>query len=137
MLEGKTALITGVSRRIGRGIAYKFAEHGAYVGINYVSNDNAARETLQLVRAKGGDGVLLKGDVSNATDVEKNVKTLVDKRGQIDILVNNAGIYVRNRFEIWNWNRGTRAITVQIVIHTTLNINDQRNRNHHQIELPA
>lgn len=107
ILKGKTALITGSSRGIGRGIAIKFAENNAFVGINYISNDESAEETLNIVKEKGGNGILLKGDVSNLKDVEKIVKTLVDKRGKIDILVNNAGIYFRNNFknlkpEIWN-----------------------------------
>jgi len=89
MLEGKTALISGASRGIGRRIALKFVEHDAFVGINYVSNDNAAKETLQLIRENGGGGVLLKGDVSDVANVERIVKTLVEKRERIDILVYN------------------------------------------------
>ena len=99
MLDGKTALVTGASRGIGRGIALNFAHHGAFVGINYVSNDKAAKETLEIIRDVGSDGVLLKGDVSNSTDVDDVVDKLVERRGQIDILVNNAGIYIRNKFE--------------------------------------
>jgi len=99
MLKGKTALVTGASRGIGRGIALNFASHGAFVGINYLSNDEAANDTLQLVRKTGSDGILLKGDVANSTDVDHIVNKLVESRGQIDILVNNAGIYIRNKFE--------------------------------------
>ena len=99
MLKGKTALVTGASRGIGRGIALNFANHGAFVGINYLSNDKAAKNTLELVRKTGSDGILLKCDVSNSTDVDNVVKKLVESRGQIDILVNNAGIYIRNKFE--------------------------------------
>lgn len=108
MLKGKTALITGASRGIGREIALKFAEHGAFVGINYVSSDEKAEETLNKIRKNGGYGMLLKCDVSIAEDVEKMVKTFVQKRNQIDILVNNAGIYYRSNFEnISNetWNK--------------------------------
>lgn len=107
IISGKTALITGSSRGIGRGIATKFAENNAFVGINYVSDDKSAEETLKLVKKKGGNGLLLKGDISKPKEVEKIVKTLVDKRGNIDILINNAGIYFRNEFEklkseVWN-----------------------------------
>jgi 3-oxoacyl-[acyl-carrier protein] reductase len=108
MLKGKTALITGASRGIGRGITQKFAEYGAYVGINYHSYEKGAKETLKLVQNSGGDGLLLKGDVSKLEDVEKIVNTFIDKTGQIDILVNNAGIYERNYFEelsIDKWNK--------------------------------
>lgn len=99
MLKGKTALITGASRGIGKGIALKFSENNAFVGINYVSNDKKAEETLETVKNNGGEGLLLKGDISKPSDVEKIVNILVEKQGQIDILVHNAGIYFRNSFE--------------------------------------
>lgn len=114
MLEGKTALITGASRGIGRGIAIKFAEFGAFVGINYVTNDKDAKKTLKLVRERGSKGVLLKGDIANASDVNKNIKTIIDKRGQIDVLVNNAGIYVRNTFENISINAWKRVLAVNL-----------------------
>jgi len=99
MLKGKTALITGASRGIGRGIALKLAEKDVYVGINYVTDETAAQETLNIIKNNGGNGILLKADVSNAEEVENMVNTLIEKRKNIDILVNNAGIYGRNKFE--------------------------------------
>lgn len=99
MLKGKTALITGASRGIGKGIALKFSENNAFIGINYVSNDEKAEETLETVKNNGGEGLLLKGDISKPSDVEKIVNILVEKQGQIDILVHNAGIYFRNSLE--------------------------------------
>ena len=107
MLKGKTALITGASRGIGRGIAQKFAENGAYVGINYYSYDRGAKETLELILNNGGDGILLKGDVSKPKDVDNMVNTFIQKTGNIDIIVNNAGIYNRKYFDeltIDKWN---------------------------------
>lgn len=107
MLKGKTALITGASRGIGKGIALNFGKHGAFVGINYLSNDIAANDTIGLVKKNGGNGMLLKGDVSKVSDVNNIVNKLINNQGQIDILVNNAGIYNRKSFEnisyeIWN-----------------------------------
>jgi 3-oxoacyl-[acyl-carrier protein] reductase len=99
MLEGKTAIITGASRGIGRGIAVKFAKYGAYVGINYSSDEKSAKETLKLVKETSGTGMLLKADVSIPENVKKMIKILMKKRENIDILVNNAGIYFRNNFE--------------------------------------
>lgn len=99
MLKRKIALITGASKGIGRGIAVKFAQNGAFIGINYNSSKKKAEETLKLVKKHGGEGILLKGDVSKSLDVEKIVKNIIAKKGQIDILVNNAGIYIRNYFE--------------------------------------
>jgi 3-oxoacyl-[acyl-carrier protein] reductase len=98
MLEDKVALITGASRGIGRGIAACFAQYGAYVGINYKEKEQAAKNTLTLVHEYGGEGLLLRGDVSKRGDVKKLINQLVDEKGHIDILVNNAGVYFRNSF---------------------------------------
>jgi len=114
MLKGKTAFITGASRGIGRGIAIKFAEFGAFIGINYVTNDEGAKKTLKLVKEKGSQGVLLKGDVSDASNINKNIKTIIDERGQIDVLVNNAGIYVRNTFENISFDAWKRVLAVNL-----------------------
>ena len=95
MLKGKNAIVTGASRGIGKAIAVKFAEQGAFVGINYYSNDKKAEETLKLVRQKKGNGMLLKGDISNTKDVSNVIDNFIEKRKNIDILVNNAGIYFR------------------------------------------
>jgi 3-oxoacyl-[acyl-carrier protein] reductase len=99
MLKNKKALITGSSRGIGKAIAKKFAEHEAFVGINYLSNDTQAKVTLNEINKKGGNAILLKGDVSDQEDVKRIVKKFTDKTKHIDILVNNAGIYPRHSFK--------------------------------------
>jgi len=114
MLEGKKALITGGSRGIGKAIALSFAENGAFVGINYKKSDKKAQETLDLIRKKGGDGILLKGDVSNPDDVQNIVKTFADKTKNIDILVNNAGVYYRNSFEMLNQKSWDEVISTNL-----------------------
>lgn len=98
LLEGKKAIITGASRGIGRGIAIKFAEHGAFVGINYFRSKEKAEETLKEVK-RYSDGILLHGNVGKFDEAGKIVREFVDVAGRIDILVNNAGIYKRNKFE--------------------------------------
>jgi 3-oxoacyl-[acyl-carrier protein] reductase len=99
MLENKNALITGASRGIGKAIALKFAENGAFVGINYLSNDKEAIETLDLIKKNSGNGILLRADVSNRDEVKRMVEEFLFDSKKIDILVNNAGIYFRNKFE--------------------------------------
>ena len=88
----KTALVTGASRGIGRGIAIELARSGCNVAINYASNAAAAEEALGLVRAAGGDGILIKGDVAVAGDRERMVAETVARYRRIDLLVNNAGV---------------------------------------------
>ena len=114
MLKNKYALITGASRGIGRGVAIKFAEKGCFVGINYVSNDKEAKDTLEIIHKNGGDGILLKGDVSKPSDAKKIVKKFIDKTGKIDILVNNAGIYNRSFFKDISFEKWNQILSVNL-----------------------
>jgi 3-oxoacyl-[acyl-carrier protein] reductase len=91
-LEGKTALVTGGSRGIGRAICLQLAARGATVGVNYVSNAGAAEETLAAVTAAGGKGFVIGFDVADSVAVQKAVKESAADHDGIDILVNNAGI---------------------------------------------
>ena len=91
-LSGKTALVTGASRGIGRAIALRFAAEGAFVVANYAGNEAAAAETLAAIASAGGSAVLSRFDVGDAAQVDAAVKAIVAERGRIDILVNNAGV---------------------------------------------
>jgi len=91
-LTGKTALVTGASRGIGRAIAIALAEAGADVGVNYAGNEAAAAETVGAITALGRRALLLRGDVGKADEFEAMVQRMLDAFGKLDILVNNAGI---------------------------------------------
>ncbi|HEY8528978.1 MAG TPA: 3-oxoacyl-[acyl-carrier-protein] reductase [Paenibacillaceae bacterium] len=91
-LTGKTALVTGASRGIGRAIAIALAEAGADVGVNYAGNEAAAIETVGAITALGRRALLLKADVGKLDEFEAMVQRMLDAFGKLDILVNNAGI---------------------------------------------
>ena len=107
MSEKQTAVVTGGSRGIGRAIAVELACHGYDVVITYKANDEAAAETLQLIRDAGGNGEALKFDVGNAAEAEARVDELLARLERIDVLVNNAGVTADGLFmmmprEDWN-----------------------------------
>jgi 3-oxoacyl-[acyl-carrier protein] reductase len=92
MTEKKLAIITGAGRGIGRATALEMAGAGYFVIINYKSNAEAAAQTLNLVRAAGGDGEILQFDVTDSAAVKDNIAGIVERHGRINVLVNNAGI---------------------------------------------
>ena len=92
MTSPQTALVTGASRGIGRGIALELARSGGRVAINYAGNAKAAAEALALVKEAGGDGFVVQGDIAVAADRERLVAETMAKFGRIDLLVNNAGV---------------------------------------------
>jgi 3-oxoacyl-[acyl-carrier protein] reductase len=91
-LAGKTAVVTGASRGIGRAIAIKLASLGANIILNYRSDIKSVQEVMDVIESVGGKAVAVQGDVSSFFESEKIVKAAVENFGSIDILVNNAGI---------------------------------------------
>ncbi len=111
------ALVTGGSRGIGRAIALRLSEMGYFILINYHSNKEAAENTLKLIREKGGDGEIIRFDVSNQEEIERELGLWqAAHEGQhIGVLVNNAGIR-RDALIMWMKNEEW-----QDVINTNLN----------------
>ena len=91
-LTGKTAIVTGGPRGIGRAAALTLAEAGADVAVIYAGNTAAAEETVRLIEEKGRKGLAIQCDVADEAAVTAMVKDVKKELGRIDILVNNAGI---------------------------------------------
>lgn len=91
-LNGKTAIVTGGSRGIGKAVAIKLAELGANVVINYTSSPEKAHDVVRTIESLGRQAMAIKADVSNNSEVEDFIKTVESKFSTVDILVNNAGI---------------------------------------------
>lgn len=92
LLEGKTAIITGATRGIGRGIAILFAQHGAHVAFTYVSSDEKARALETELAAFGVKAKGYKSDAADFKAADELVNQVVAEFGTVDVLVNNAGI---------------------------------------------
>lgn len=93
-LSGKTALVTGGSRGIGRAAAQVLARQGARVILTYARDAEAARATVESIEAAGGQAEAEKLDTSSFGESEKTVAALAKRAGQLDILVANAGISI-------------------------------------------
>ena len=92
LLEGKSAIVTGGSRGIGRSIALEYARQGASVVLNASRASDALTETAEAIRGMGGRCETVPGSVTEETTARALVRKAVDAFGQLDILVNNAGI---------------------------------------------
>ena len=90
-LDGKTAVVTGASRGLGRAIALKLAADGARVVVNFARDAEGAQATLEALQAAGAEGCLHQADVSDFKAAEALIKSTADSFGGVDILVNNAG----------------------------------------------
>ena len=91
-LEGKTAIVTGASRGLGRAIALAFAREGADVLINYTTREQQAGEVAAAVEGLGRRAILHRADVSDGAQARAMVEAALARLGRVDILVNNAGI---------------------------------------------
>lgn len=91
-LEGQTAIVTGGSRGIGRAISIALARAGAFVCVNYKSDEQSAASTMEAIRDAGGKGRLDRFDVADPRAVDEAVAAIVAEHGGIDVAVNNAGI---------------------------------------------
>lgn len=90
-LKDKTAVITGGSRGIGKGISIRFAKEGANIVFTYLSNEQKAMETVHEIESFGVKCVAIKVDIGNEDDVRRMQEITKEKFGKINILVNNAG----------------------------------------------
>ena len=107
MSEQQIAIVTGGSRGIGRAIAVELAAHWYQIVITYKTNDEAAAETLRLIREAGGSGEAVKFDVGNASEAEGAMNDLLGRLERIDVLVNNAGVTADGLFLMMprkDWN---------------------------------
>jgi 3-oxoacyl-[acyl-carrier protein] reductase len=124
-LIGRTALVTGASRGIGRAIAVALAKAGVDVAVNYLTHEKEALEVCKQIETVGRHSLSIRADVSRAGDVSRMIETTVAKFGAVSILVNNAGIgKVRSPEEItegdWDEHISTNLKSAFLVTQAVL-----------------
>jgi len=112
--DGKTALVTGASRGIGKACALLLAQAGANVAVNYRQNEAAADETVDAIQAMGVEATAIQADISCPEGVEVLVSTTTEKLGPVDLLVNNAGIFDRVSHEQTDWELWRKTMAINL-----------------------
>lgn len=107
-LNGKTAIVTGGGRDIGRAVALKLASEGANVAINYFASSEGADSAVAEITASGGKAFALKGDLNTQAGVDALVRKTVETFGGVDVLVNNTGGLIARKkiseMSLEHWN---------------------------------
>jgi NAD(P)-dependent dehydrogenase (short-subunit alcohol dehydrogenase family) len=109
-LEGRSAIVTGSSRGIGKAIALRFAAEGASICVNCVSTRDKAEAVAGEIRQAGGEAIVVTADVSRRAEAEKLVAETAEAFGKVDIFVSNAGIIIDRPFVESTDEDWTRAI---------------------------
>jgi NAD(P)-dependent dehydrogenase (short-subunit alcohol dehydrogenase family) len=99
LLTGKTALVTGAAKRIGRAIALALAANGANVAITYLGSQSESEDTVRSLAALYVDALAVRCDLRDPLSIEQTIAAVVEEFGQIDLLVNNAGIFASEALE--------------------------------------
>lgn len=97
-LNGKVAIVTGAGSGIGQGIAKRLGCEGAKVIVDYIGMPEGAEETGRAIKAAGGEGEIVRADITNPSDIDCLVRTAWDHYGFADILINNAGVEKKSEF---------------------------------------
>ncbi|PGF17126.1 beta-ketoacyl-ACP reductase [Natrinema sp. CBA1119] len=113
-MDGRTCVITGSAKGIGRGIAEYLGQEGANVVINYRSSEGAAHDAVDAIESAGGSAVAAKADVSNRAEVEHMVEICHEAFGPADVLVNNAGITADKQFTEMSREEWDRVMDVNL-----------------------
>ncbi len=112
--SGKTVLVTGGSRGIGRAAALRLGSDGARVGVNYVTRRDKADEVVREIAAAGGSAVAVQGDVTSAEDVQRMVAETRAAFGPIDMLVHSAGLSILEKAEDVTFETWRRVMSVNL-----------------------
>ncbi len=124
LLSGKTALVTGASRGLGRAIALRLAADGASVALNYRERAAEAEALAQEIKSRGGAAIAVQANVGDAAQVRSMVARAVGELGPVDILINNAGVARRGDLADFEWSQmeGMRNTNVDGLVNATRSV---------------
>jgi 3-oxoacyl-[acyl-carrier protein] reductase/pteridine reductase len=108
LLAGKTVLVTGAAKRIGRAVALTLAEHGADVAITYLGSQQEAEQTIRDLAALDVDALAVRCDLRDPESIDETVAEAIGQFGRLDLLVNNAGMFESVALEqitVEQWDR--------------------------------
>ncbi|SDN08811.1 3-oxoacyl-[acyl-carrier protein] reductase [Fictibacillus solisalsi] len=132
-LIGKTAIVTGGSRGVGRAITLALAQEGANVVVNYNNSQSAADETVNQIKQSGGGAIAVQANLDNPDDCRKLIETAKEAFGTVDILVNNAGIWPKNwvkdiSLDEWNHTMQVNLTSVFLTCQTFVQMLSEEKR---------
>jgi NAD(P)-dependent dehydrogenase (short-subunit alcohol dehydrogenase family) len=99
LLQGKTVLVTGAAKRIGRAIALALAERGANTAITYLASQPEAEQTVRSLAAHDVDALAIRCDLRDPESIQQTMASVIEEFGQLDLLVNNAGVFESEALE--------------------------------------
>jgi NAD(P)-dependent dehydrogenase (short-subunit alcohol dehydrogenase family) len=99
LLKGKTVLVTGAAKRIGRAIALALAERGASTAITYLASQPEAEKTVRALAAHDVDALAVRCDLRDPESIQQTMSSVIEEFGQLDLLVNNAGVFESEALE--------------------------------------
>ncbi len=125
-LEGRTALVTGASRGIGRAIALRLAHEGSLVAVNYHRRATEAENVVALIHQQSGRALAVQADVGDAAQVLAMAERISRELGSIDILVNNAGVLAKSDLADFDYTQmeAMRRTNVDGLVHVTRTVAD-------------
>jgi 3-oxoacyl-[acyl-carrier protein] reductase len=113
-LQGKSALVTGGSRGIGRAVCILFGRLGARVAVHYARDEAAANDTVAAVRAAGGEAFALRADMSDPAAAGRAVEDAIARLGALDVLVANHGIWKRASIDTMTQEQWDETLRVNL-----------------------
>ena len=113
-LNGKTALVTGGAKRLGKTIVHALAERGCQLIVHYHTSQTEAEETLNELHTSGHEAIVLQSDITKEADVENMIEQAVERFGRIDVLVNNAAVFYRTPIDTVTFDDWEQIINVNL-----------------------